>query len=85
MGGRTTYRTLSPKRAPFQIGIDWWSHLQKVPRRGWISHTHPVWLWGCSPYKISSPGPVFLEPSDYYETPIDVILHFIRGVRLIGC
>jgi hypothetical protein len=22
MGGRTTYRTLSPKRAPFQIGID---------------------------------------------------------------
>jgi hypothetical protein len=22
MGRRTTYRTLSPKRAPFQIGID---------------------------------------------------------------
>jgi hypothetical protein len=22
MDGRTTYRTLSPKRAPFQIGID---------------------------------------------------------------
>jgi hypothetical protein len=22
MGGRTTYRTLSPKRIPFQIGID---------------------------------------------------------------
>jgi hypothetical protein len=22
MGGRSTYRTLSPKRAPFQIGID---------------------------------------------------------------
>jgi hypothetical protein len=22
VGGRTTYRTLSPKRAPFQIGID---------------------------------------------------------------
>jgi hypothetical protein len=22
MGGRTTYRTLSPKRTPFQIGTD---------------------------------------------------------------
>jgi hypothetical protein len=22
MGGKTTYRTLSPKREPFQIGID---------------------------------------------------------------
>jgi hypothetical protein len=59
MGGRTTYKTLSPKRAPFQIGIDRRSHLRKVPRRGWISHTYyPVWLCGCSPYKTSSPGPV---------------------------
>jgi hypothetical protein len=22
-------------------------------------HTHPVWLWGRSPCKISSPGPIF--------------------------
>jgi hypothetical protein len=58
MGGRTTYRILSPKRTPFQIGTDWWSHLRKVPRRRWISHTHPVWLWGCSSCKISSPVPV---------------------------
>jgi hypothetical protein len=58
MGGRNIYRTLSPKRAPFQIGIDWWSHLEKVPRRRRISHTYPVWLWGCSPSKIPSPGPV---------------------------
>jgi hypothetical protein len=57
MSGRTLYRTLSPKRAPVQIGIDWWSHLRKVPRRR-ISHTYPVWLWGCSLFKISSPGPV---------------------------
>jgi hypothetical protein len=59
LGGRTTYRTLSPKSTPFQIGIDWWSHLRKVPRRRWISHTHSMRLWGCSPCKISSPGPVF--------------------------
>jgi hypothetical protein len=59
LSGRTTYRTLPPKRTPFQIGIDWWSHLRKMPRRRRISHTHPVWLWGCTPCKISSPGPVF--------------------------
>jgi hypothetical protein len=59
MSGRTTYRTLSPKRAPFQIGVDWWSHLRKVPGRRRISHTHPVCLWGCSPCKISLPGPIF--------------------------
>jgi hypothetical protein len=48
-----------PKRAPFQIGVDWWSHLRKVPRRRRISHTYSVWLWGCSSCKISSPGPDF--------------------------
>jgi hypothetical protein len=58
MGGRTLYRTLSPKRAPFKIGTDWRSHLQKVPRRRQISHTYPMWLWGCSLFKILSPGPV---------------------------
>jgi hypothetical protein len=58
MGGRTTYRTLSPKRAPFQIGVDWWSHLRKVPRRRRISHTYSMWLRGHSIFKISSPGPV---------------------------
>jgi hypothetical protein len=57
-GDRTTYRTLSPKRPPFQTGIDWWSHLQKVPRRRRISHTQPMWLWGHRLLKISSPGPV---------------------------
>jgi hypothetical protein len=57
MGGRTTCRTLSPKRAPFQIGVVWWSHLWKVPRRRRISHTYPMWLWGHSLFKISSPGP----------------------------
>jgi hypothetical protein len=59
MGGRTTYLTLPPKRAPFQIGVDCWSHLRKVPRRRWISHTYSVWLRGCSSFKISSPGPVY--------------------------
>jgi hypothetical protein len=25
----------------------------------------------------------FIEPSDYYDAPIDKVLHFIRGVGLI--
>jgi hypothetical protein len=49
---------LSPKRTPFQSRIDRWPHLRKVPRRRWISHKYPVWLWGHSLFKISSPGPV---------------------------
>jgi hypothetical protein len=32
--------------------------LWKVPRRGWISHTYPMWLWGHSLFKILSPEPV---------------------------
>jgi hypothetical protein len=26
---------------------------------------------------------VFMEPSDYYDAPIDKVLHFIRSVGLI--
>jgi hypothetical protein len=28
-------------------------------------------------------GQFFMEPSDYYGAPINKVLHFIRGVRLI--
>jgi hypothetical protein len=28
-------------------------------------------------------GQFFMEPSDYYDVPIDRVLHFIRGVGLI--
>jgi hypothetical protein len=28
-------------------------------------------------------GQFFMEPSDYYDAPIDKFLHFIRGVGLI--
>jgi hypothetical protein len=29
-------------------------------------------------------GQFFMEPNDYYDAPIDKVLHFIRGVGLIG-
>jgi hypothetical protein len=84
IGGRTVYRTLLPKRAPFQTGIDWWPHLRKVPRRRRISHTHPVWLWGHSLFKISSPGPVFYRTKWLlWRPPLNKILHLIRIVALI--
>jgi hypothetical protein len=28
-------------------------------------------------------GQFLMEPSDYYDAPIDKVLHFIRGVGLI--
>jgi hypothetical protein len=57
MGGRSVCRTLSPKRTPFQTGIERWPHLRKVPRR-WISHKYPMWLWGHILFKILSLGPI---------------------------
>jgi hypothetical protein len=41
-----------------QTRIDRWPSLWKVPTRRWISRTYPMWLWGHSLFKISSPGPV---------------------------
>jgi hypothetical protein len=38
--------------------LDRWPHLQKMPRKRWIIHTYPMWLWGHSLFKISSPGSV---------------------------
>jgi hypothetical protein len=69
MGGRTTYRTLSPKRVPFLFWIDRWAHLQKVPRRRWISHTYPVWLWGCSSLRFRHLGQFFMELREYMTPP----------------
>jgi hypothetical protein len=56
---KTIYMPLPPKRTAFQIGIDKWPHLWMVPGNRWISHTHNMWLWGHSLFKISSPRPVF--------------------------
>jgi hypothetical protein len=33
--------------------------------------------------KLRHLGQFFMEPSDYYDAPIDKVLHFIRGVGLI--
>jgi hypothetical protein len=45
--------------------------------------TDPMHLGGHSLFKISSPGQFFMEPSDYYDTPINEVLRFVRSVGLI--
>jgi hypothetical protein len=43
----------------FKLGLTDDPHLQMVPRKRWISNTHPMWLWGYSLFKMPSLGPVF--------------------------
>jgi hypothetical protein len=76
MDGRTIYRTLSPKETLFQTGSDRRPHLWMMPRRRWISHTYPMWLWGHSLFKISSPGSVL------YGTNYDINGEIFRWLQL---
>jgi hypothetical protein len=46
------HRTLWPERTPSQIGTTKQCHQREVPRKWWISHTHPMWLWRHSLLKI---------------------------------
>jgi hypothetical protein len=85
MGSRTTYRTLSPKRAPFQIGINWWSHLRKVLIEEDESATHILCDFeAVACLRFCHLVQFFMEPSDYYDAPIYKVLHFIWGVGLIN-
>jgi hypothetical protein len=83
MGGRTTHRTLPPKRTPFQTVFDRWPHLWKVPGRRWISHTYLMWLCGHSLFNILSPEPVLQGTTWLLWRPINKVLYFIRSVGLI--
>jgi hypothetical protein len=84
MDGRTIHRTLSSKGRPFQIWIDGWSHLWKVPRRRWISHTCPMLYYEAIAHlRFHHLDQFFMEPSDFYDAPISKGLHLIRSVQLI--
>jgi hypothetical protein len=83
MDSWTIYRTLTTKRAPFQIGTDGRSHLWKVTRGRWISHTHPMWLWGYSSFMILSSGSVLHGIKWLLWCPISKVIHFFRSVGLI--
>jgi hypothetical protein len=82
------YRPLTfrvpPERTPFQIGANKQSHLWKVPRKGWIGFTCPMWFWGYS-LPMTLLGHYLMEPGDYQDTPFSKILHFIQSVKLLRC
>jgi hypothetical protein len=80
---RTIYRTLPPKRTPFQTVTDRWPNLWKVPTRRRISHTYHMWLWDHSPFKISSPGPVLHGTKLLLWYPHKWCPNFIRRVGFI--
>jgi hypothetical protein len=80
---KTIYRTLLSKRTPFQIVIEGWSHLWKVPRGRWIRHRYPMWLWGYSSFKILSPATALHGTMWLLWCPHKKVLHFIWNVGLI--
>jgi hypothetical protein len=78
MDDRTIYRTLSPKRTPFQTGFDRWSHLWKCLED---DESATYILCDCEAIahlKIRHLGQYFLQASDYYNAPINKVLHFIQ-------
>jgi hypothetical protein len=83
LGGRTTYRTLSPNRAPFQIRLTDDSICERYLEED-ESATHIL----CDSEAVAHVrfrlrGQFFMEASDYYDAPIYKVLHLIRGVGLI--
>jgi hypothetical protein len=70
---------LSPKRTPFQTGI----HLWKVPRRRWTRYTYPTDCEIIAYLRFRHMGQFFMKPSDSYDTPINIGLHFIVSVGLM--
>jgi hypothetical protein len=74
MGGRTIYRTLSPKRTPFQIGIDG-SICERCQEKD-ESATHILCDCEVMTYlRLTYLGQFFVEPNDYYDAPIHKVLH----------
>jgi hypothetical protein len=66
----------------FKIGFTDSPPSRNVPRKRWISHTHPTWLWGYNLLKMSPPEPLLYGarwlPRRPYKIP-----HFIRSVGLL--
>jgi hypothetical protein len=67
MGGRTTYRKLSPKRIPFQNGTDRQSYLQKVLERNETA-AHILCEGEAIAYlRFCHLGHYFVELGDYHD------------------
>jgi hypothetical protein len=82
MDGRTIYRTLSPKRTPFQMELTDDPICERCPEDETATHI----LCDCKTIaylRFRHLGQYFSEPSDYYDAPISKVLHFFRSVGLI--
>jgi hypothetical protein len=70
---------------------DWWIvPFAKVPRKGWISHTRPMWLWGYSLLKILSPRPLLYGARWIPRCPCKTLyftwrVELLRGWNRVGC
>jgi hypothetical protein len=76
MGGRTIHRTLSPKRTHFQSWID-----RCLEEDESAAHV----LCDCEAIaylRFCHLGQFCMEPSDYYEAPINKVLHFFSNCRI---
>jgi hypothetical protein len=82
VGGRTMYRTLSPKRTPFKTGLtDSTVCIRCLEEDETATH----FLCKCQAiayFRFHRPDHYFMEPADYHDTPVSRILHFIRSVGL---
>jgi hypothetical protein len=83
MGGSTTYMTLSLRQTLFKLGLINDPICERCLEED-ESATHI--LCNCEAVdqiRFRHLGQIFMESNDYYDIPIDKVLHFIRGVGLI--
>jgi hypothetical protein len=83
MGGRTTYWTLHLKGHLFKLGLTDDPICDRCLQED-ESATHI--LSDCeaiADLRFRHLGQFFMEPSDYYDAPINRVLHFIQSVGLI--
>jgi hypothetical protein len=77
MGGRSIYRTLAPKRTPFQTGIECERFLEGESATYILCECEAI-----AYLRFRHLGHFFMEPGDYYDAAINKVLHFTRGVGL---
>jgi hypothetical protein len=81
--GRTIYWTLPPKRHLFKLGLTDNTTCERCLEED-DSATHILHDCEAIAHLIFRHlGQFFMEPSDYYDAPINEVLHFVRNVGLI--
>jgi hypothetical protein len=79
-GGRTTHRTLPPKRHLFKLGLVNSTRCERCLEKR-ESATHILCDYEAIAYlRFCHMGYYFMEPRDYHDTPIRKVLCFIRSV-----